>query len=518
MSAQSAPFEVVLKPLSIAGLTGLQSYAVGQSSGKWLMVGGRIDGLHRRQPFASFAASGNNNNILVVDPITKQKWISDMTSLPIPIQEQLSSTNMQFYQQDSFLYCIGGYGYSNTAADHITYPNLTAINISSLIQSIINGSSISGSFRQLIDAQFAITGGRLEKMYDTYYLVGGQKFDGRYNPGGMPTYTQVYSNQIKKFRILDDGLSLSVLNLPSFSDSNNLHRRDYNLVPQILPDGKEGLIAFSGVFQRSFDLPYLNCVIIDSVGYTVNPSFSQYYNHYQCPVLPIYSQSQNKMHNVFFGGISQYYDSAGVLIQDDNVPFVNTIARVSTDASGVMAEYKMSTQLFSLMGASAEFIPLPDISSYSNHVLKLDEIDHDTTLVGYIYGGINSDSRNIFFINTGVESEATNQILEVYLVKNSNTSIEQFNQQSQSTFQMQVYPNPSQGNFKLKFSIVKLGDIKLTISSENGTIIKEEMFSQLPVGTQYLDFNMPEGLEENVYLVSIENKDEKVTQKVIINK
>jgi hypothetical protein len=47
------------------------------------------------------------------------------------------------------------------------------------------------------------------------------------------------------------------------------------------------------------------------------------------------------MHTVFFGGIAQYYDSLGILVQDNNVPFVKTIARVTRDASGTMAEYKL---------------------------------------------------------------------------------------------------------------------------------------------------------------------------------
>lgn len=85
---------------------------------------------------------------------------------------------------------------------------------------------------------------------------------------------------------------------------------------------------FSGVFQPIVDLPYLNSVTIDSQGYTIDNSFQQYYNHYHCAVLPMYSASNNEMHNIFFGGIAQYYDDLGVLVQDNNVPFVKTIARV----------------------------------------------------------------------------------------------------------------------------------------------------------------------------------------------
>ena len=107
--AQTAPFNVVLEPVNIPGLGGLQSFAVGQDSGKWLIVGGRLDGLHGRQPFSAFDVPGQNNELIVVDPISLQKWTASLSSLPIAIQEQLRSTNMQFYQDGDYLYCTGGY-------------------------------------------------------------------------------------------------------------------------------------------------------------------------------------------------------------------------------------------------------------------------------------------------------------------------------------------------------------------------------------------------------------------------
>lgn len=51
---QTAPFQIMVEPMIIPGLGGLQAYAYGQDNGKWLILGGRLDGLHRRQPFAAF--------------------------------------------------------------------------------------------------------------------------------------------------------------------------------------------------------------------------------------------------------------------------------------------------------------------------------------------------------------------------------------------------------------------------------------------------------------------------------
>lgn len=197
---------------------------------------------------------------------------------------------------------VGGYGYSNTSADHITYPNLSAVKVPDVINAVINGTSFATNFRQITDTMFAVTGGYLNKINNTFYLTGGQKFIGRYNPMGPthgPGFVQIYTNASRKFTIFDNGVTLSVTHLPAIVDAANLHRRDYNVVPQIMPTGQEGLTAFSGVFQVGVDLPYLNCVNIDSTGHTVNNAFSQYYNHYHCAHIPIYSASNNEMHTVF---------------------------------------------------------------------------------------------------------------------------------------------------------------------------------------------------------------------------
>lgn len=416
-TAQVSPFQISLEPLNIKGLEGIQTCVIGQHEGKWLIMGGRLDGLHRRQPWATFDVEGQNRLIIVVDPVAGERWSLPLTSLPVPIQEQLSSTNMEFFQEGDNLYVIGGYGYSNTAEDHITYPYLTAIKVSGVISAVINKTSFNDFFRQIADDRFAVTGGYLNKIYNTYYLTGGQRFDGRYNPMGHGTYIQEYTNAIRKFNISDDGNILNITHLSSVTDTANLHRRDFNVIPQIMPDGQEGLTAFSGVFQVKADLPFLNSVNIDSSGYTVNNSFIQYYNHYHCAHIPLYSKASNEMHNVFFGGIAQYTDSAGILVRNDNVPFVKTIAMVTRDRNGIMTEYKLPVEMPAFLGAGSEFIHVDNLPEYDNEVIDLDEIQEGTLLIGYIFGGINSTESEIFWSNNGTQSIANPEIFKVYLSK-----------------------------------------------------------------------------------------------------
>lgn len=516
--AQETPFDIQLTPIQVEGVGGLQAFAFGQDEGKWLIIGGRLDGLHRRQPFASFDIAGHNTQLIVVDPAGNQSWKASLDVLPASIKEQLTATNMEFYQEGDILYLIGGYGYSATAGDHITYPNLTAIDIPQTIRAIQNNLSVQPYIRQIKDDKMAVTGGYLHKIYDTFYLVGGQKFIGRYNPMGPnngPGFIQEYTNAIRKFTLEDDGNTLKVTHQPEIYDRAQLHRRDYNVAPQILPDGREGLTAFSGVFQESVDLPFLNCVNIDSDGYAVQPEFNQYYNHYHCAHIPLYNAKDNEMHTVFFGGIAQYFDENGTLTRDDNVPFVNTIARVTRQSDGSMAEYKLPITMPALLGAGSEFIPISTIPSYENGVLKLDELDQDTTMIGYIYGGISSSAPNIFFTNTGTQSSASSQIFQVNLIKNSATSVHDVNVQSKNGLGMIVFPNPGDGHFDIKFELKKSAHIVLFVYDLSGNLIKEYGIGHLNEGNHSYQIN--DSFEKfNAVILKLQAGEKISVQKVIL--
>ncbi|MCA9748946.1 MAG: hypothetical protein KC414_07555, partial [Romboutsia sp.] len=354
--------------------------------------------------------------------------------------------------------------YSNTFSDHVTYNSLTAIDVPNTINAIINGTNFTSFFRQINDNEFQVTGGRLDKIGQNYYLLGGQNFIGRYNPMGPnngPGFIQEYTNEIRIFTITDDGTNINITHLSPYTDTVNLHRRDYNALPQIMPNGKEGITMFSGVFQYIADVPFLNCVNIDSSGYTINNNFQQFYNHYHCPAIPLYTEQNNMMHNVFFGGIAQYYDNNGTLVQDDNVPFVNTIANVTRDANGTMLETKLNIEMPNLLGASAEFIPNLNLKHYENGVIKLDSIPNQKTLLGYIYGGIASTAPNIFFINDGTQSSASNVIYKVFIEQTDTTGIAIYN--TINDIKPILYPNPNKGLLNINFSTKTKNEIKIDI-------------------------------------------------------
>jgi len=414
-------YHVALREVSITGMPGLQSFAWGQYEGQWFLVGGRTDGLHQRQPFAAFLATDNNTMAYVIDPNSDQVWSATINSLPVGLKEQLQSTNTEFLQRGNTLYVIGGYGYSATAADHITHAKLTAIDLPGAMNAIRTGSALGPHFRQIADERMEVTGGQLGLFGDRFILAGGQRFVGRYNPMGPdfgPGFIQQYTNAIRRFRIDDDGVTLAIADHSEEVDTTHLHRRDYNMLPQRFPNGGSGYTIFSGVFQYDTDLPWLNTVDVRATDWNVVPGFEQMLNQYHTAHATLWDGTMDRMDNLFFGGISRYRYNGGTLTDDPNVPFVNTISRVSRYADGQLSETAIGT-MPGLLGASAEFIPQPGLPAEEDGIIRSDLLSGDSVLIGHIVGGIQSSAANIFFVNTGTQSDATTRLFEVWLVDTS---------------------------------------------------------------------------------------------------
>ena len=507
-------FEVSLSPIEIDGLGGLHSYAVGVDNGEWLLVGGRLDGLHQRQPFASFSADGKNQDLIVVNPSQNTIWRAPLSSLPVTIAEQLASTNMQAYQTGNKLLCTGGYAFSPTVGDHITFPYLTIIDLPQTILDVKNNSLNSSSFYQIENEMFRVTGGVLNNIDDVYHLVGGHKFMGRYNPVGPehgPGFEQEYTNEIRRFKLIgEEEVSLEILNVDH--DELHLHRRDYNLVPYIA-NGQRELMLYSGVFQSNADLPYLYPVSITSEGYTALQDFTQYFNHYHCPYLSIYEPENGDMHTLFFGGIAQFYEENGSLVQDNDVPFVNTIADIHLNASGDLTETKLAATMPGYLGADAIFIVDPNAQFVQDGIIDGSTIGDDFQSIGHIYGGIRSSMPNIFWENTGQQSEASQTIYAVSIRKVIDvTSIKEVEEREY----VQFYPNPASQLVRMAIDLEEPLDINITISDSNGKQIHTQIINRdkLVKGRNVLvlnDVNVGYG----AFLYSLKMGNKIITRKVI---
>lgn len=475
-------YEVLVEPVIISGVVGLHSFVYAQHDGKWLIIGGRRDGIHARQPFNAFPANQNNDTFYVIDPINLQVWSKSIAELNTPIAEQLQSTNMNFHQDADTLYIIGGYAYSATADDHITFDKLTTVQVSAVISAVMNNTSLTPYFKQTSNVIFANTGGQLGKIGDMFYLVGGQRFDGRYNPMNNPTFTQTYHTKIQKFKINNSGATPSFSDYSELIDAVHLRRRDYNLLPQIFADGTFGYMISSGVFQMTTDLPFLYPVEIKSSGYEAFTGFNQYLSHYHGAKLAMYDAENNQSHNLFFGGMSQYYYNNGNLVQDNNVPFVRTISRFSRYADGTYQEFVLPIEMPGLKGAGSEFIPNYNVPFLNGEIVDLNSLEGDTIVAGYIYGGILSNSLNPFSNNQTNTTIADASIYAVKIVVNTNSS--HIPVESANPYSMRVSPNPSVKDLTIEIDMSKAKNARYILTDATGSVVQDGELLELKLNNK----------------------------------
>lgn len=508
--------EITLHPINWPTLSGLQSYSWGRVGEEYIIMGGRLDGLHRRQPFASFDVAGHNTQIQLLQPNNMNILSINTTDFPAEVQEQMHSTNACFVQQDQYLIIAGGYGYSDIIGQHRTFNQLVVLDLVLLRNAIINGGSASSSLvAQLIDDQFAVTGGKLVKINDIFYLTVGHRFDGKYNPiepDHGPGFSQQYTESIRRFT-LDNQWNIAWMN--PWTDAQLLHRRDLNVLPSWSPQGQAEFIIYSGVFQPNADIPFLNAVRVNENGFNEIPNFAQYYNHYHCATISMHDSIQNRNTHYFLGGISHYYDSTGILVQNNNVPFVKTIAKVVHHADGSTQEYLLPIQMPGYWGAGAEFLPLSSIQHDENEMISSHSLVGDSVLIGYVYGGIHSSAKNIFWSNEGNLSSAANIWLAVYYHPNQSSAVQ--NVQSRNGLQLQVYPNPFSNEIHVQFSLSDITSESIQINwyDQNGHLLSSTQHPQVQLGKNEVVFKDKENWVSGTYILEWKRGAQSVSQRVV---
>ncbi|MEX2171619.1 MAG: hypothetical protein WD851_20035 [Pirellulales bacterium] len=412
----------------------LQSYAAGVHDGKWVLISGRTNGLHgfTNNSSTNFPAAAQNREVWVIDPVSRQSWSRPLDDPTSGLSEatilSLTPTNTQFYQRADRLYMTGGYGVA-PAGGFNTFDTLTAIDLPDMIDWVVSGAgSASAAMRQIADPAFKVTGGAMYEIDGRTHLVFGQDFVGGYNPSKNGTYT----NQVRSFNIVDDGVLLSVNTPSSTTPDPAYRRRDLNVFPAIRsgPGGLENeLVVLSGVFTETngaWTVP----VEVDATGQTtmadpnLPSTFKQGMNNYHSAKLGLYSEGSGAMHEVLFGGISlQYIDPVtGLIATDDNFPFINEITSVAIDAAGNYTQHLLGEFPELLdnegkrlrFGANAEFFHAEGVPIYDNGVIKFDELTGQTVL-GYIFGGIAANAPHVRGV-PGAASAASDLIFEVVLV------------------------------------------------------------------------------------------------------
>lgn len=416
------PFSVRIELDNFSLPNGLQSFVVGLHEGKWLLLTGRTNGLHgfNNDP-NNFPPSQQNRVVYVIDPIHNLAYFRALddpqSGLSLDQIESLSTTNTQFYQSNETLYVVGGYGFRTQVNNFATFNTLAAIDIPGLMRWVMGETKKTAAhfIRQTFNELFRVTGGEMFQLGKDLptLLVFGQDFEGAYFFGNS---TQIYTRQIRRFHIHDDGKHLSVefetpeLQVPDPS----FRRRDLNIVPILSnPHGKlvPSLVVYSGVFTLSTGVWTVPVTVsADGIPNMADPNspfaFKQGMNNYACANVNLFSEKTGNMYTVFCGGISYGFFENGVFQTSPNIPFINQVTTIQRDPNGNFTQYLMNTQfpvILStqsnpgnqlLFGAEAKFIPAKSTLTYDTKFVKTDIIQLDklkkSTLIGHIVGGIQS--------------------------------------------------------------------------------------------------------------------------------
>ena len=296
---------------------------------------------------------------------------------------------------------VDGTGLSLVASqgDFKTYDTLTALSLSGLAEAVINGDadelSTLADIRQISDPRLSVSGGGMLLLNGRSFLVGGHSFEGGYN-GATATIAQVYTDEIRSFRIIDTGSRLAIADYQAQRDPVNFRRRDGNLVAAIGPRGQAQLRFLGGVFTTDGGGYQAPILIGDSGRARVDAAYQQYFSQYSTADFSLYDRRSGTNYTVLLGGISLYSYSDGELSPPSfDLPWTDNVTSLVQSADGSFHEYIMSpippagpgdTGYY---GAYAGYFQNQELPAYCNGVIALHKLA-GPTVVGYMYGGIHS--------------------------------------------------------------------------------------------------------------------------------
>ena len=148
---------------------------------------------------------------------------------------------------------------------------------------------------------------------------------------------------------------------------------------------------------------------------------------------------------------------------------------------GIMKEKKLNAEMPGLLGSGAEFIPAKNLATYNNNVLKYHQLTDDSIFLGYIFGGIASSGKNIFFINDGTQSNASPVLFRVFLKKNETSNVLNSTEKVNSQ-ELKIYPNPAFDQITIEFELTQNTSVNLKIIDAAGKTLYDEYLSDLVKG------------------------------------
>jgi len=81
-----------------------------------------------------------------------------------------------------------------------------------------------------------------------------------------------------------------------------------------------------------------------------------------------------------------------------------------------------------------------------------------------------------------------------------------------------IYPNPNNGDFTIRFQLNKIYPTKIIVSDIQGIILYEKFISHLQIGQNYYQIYLSDLNIDGDYIVTLQSGNEKVSQKIVIDK
>jgi hypothetical protein len=236
MSSLSAQTVRSLPPAAFELYPALQDmygYAIGQHEDYLLVFGGNI----RSDVPEQYVEDFPNQEILLLDMASRRAVAFAVGNLEGLLAEQAGATGMAFSQVGNTLYLLGGYGYSESKGEFVTFPYLTAIELDAAVEALLAGQTPKAFFYQLSDERLAIFDGIMDYNGDEFFLVGG-RFAFKLRPfSSQPDYFEDGRHgEAHSFRLEGKGRSLRLAEFTTWYSLEDF--RDYYgpLLPEAIED------------------------------------------------------------------------------------------------------------------------------------------------------------------------------------------------------------------------------------------------------------------------------------------
>jgi hypothetical protein len=210
-------------------LEDMDGYAIGQYKDYLLVFGGSIRTKVADNSYQDFP----NLDILLIDFNENRASAFTNGSFEGSLGEQISATGLSYYQNNGLLYLLGGYGYSETHNQFITFPYITVIDVKETVLALLNGTDPIASFYQLCDDRMAIFNAEMDYNGDEFFLLNGKSAYKLRPFGSNPHYVEEkYNEEVRTFRISKDGSEWHLEHFDTWYDLEAFQERYGTLIPE----------------------------------------------------------------------------------------------------------------------------------------------------------------------------------------------------------------------------------------------------------------------------------------------